>query len=253
MVLWDLETTTKNANVAEPVDIYYMAMKVDCNENRGLDFFKRNDGIFESLIRPTNGQSTSFLREHGITDEMLESADSFASVVDRADGAIRRFAASASEPNSTVRVWLVGHNSNSYDNTVMFSSLQRQGGRGWCERLEDCGVFGFIDKLSMLGGGFCALKGQGVNGRNGKKLTSVHDIVTGESLVGAHRAKADVEGLGRILMESASMKECFFTKKVGLPIKTWALRKQQMIARNAWKSARDAPNSAEESLNESAP
>ena len=95
----------------------------------------------------------------------------------------------------------------------------------------------------------------GSNGRNGKKLTSVYEIVTGKSLVGAlaHRAKADVEGLGRILMESASMKECFFTKKVGLPIKTWALRKQQMIARNAWKSARDAPNSAEELLNESAP
>ena len=26
LVLWDLETTAKNTNVAEPVDIYYMAM-----------------------------------------------------------------------------------------------------------------------------------------------------------------------------------------------------------------------------------
>lgn len=49
------------------------------------------------------------------------------------------------------------------------------------------------------------------------------------------------------------MKECLFTRKVGLPIKMWALRKLQMIARNAWKAARDAANSAEGSLNESAP
>ena len=26
LMLWDLETTAKNTNVAEPVDIYYMAM-----------------------------------------------------------------------------------------------------------------------------------------------------------------------------------------------------------------------------------
>eukprot|EP00617_Octactis_speculum_P006746 CAMPEP_0185791686 /NCGR_PEP_ID=MMETSP1174-20130828/158517_1 /TAXON_ID=35687 /ORGANISM="Dictyocha speculum, Strain CCMP1381" /LENGTH=81 /DNA_ID=CAMNT_0028486673 /DNA_START=1115 /DNA_END=1360 /DNA_ORIENTATION=+ len=66
------------------------------------------------------------------------------------------------------------------------------------------------------------------------------------------RAKVDVEGLGRIIMESASTKEFLFTK-VDLPIKTWAWRKQPMIARNVWKAARDAANSAKESLNESAP
>ena len=252
LVLWDLEATSKNASVAEPVDICYMAMKVDINENRGLDVIKVNDGIFESLIRPTNGQSTSFLRDHGITDMMLEAAGSLVSVVDKADEAILRFAAGVGELKST-RVWLVGHNANSYDNTVMFFSLQRQGGRGWLERLESCGVIGFIDTLSMLGGGFNALKGQGVNGRNGKSLTSVHELVTGKSLEGAHRAKADVEGLGRIIMESASMKECLFTKKVGLTTKTWAMRKQQQIARNAWKASRDDQNSSKEPLNEMAP
>ena len=92
----------------------------------------------------------------------------------------------------------------------------------------------------------------GANGKNGKKLTSVHEIVTEKSLVGAHRAKVDVEDLGRIIMESASTKEFLFTK-VDLPIKTWAWRKQPTIARNAWKAARDAANSAKESLNESAP
>ena len=44
----------------------------------------------------------------------------------------------------------------------------------------------------------------GPNGRNGKKLTSVYEIVTGKSLVGAHRAKTDVEGHGRMIIESAS-------------------------------------------------
>ena len=47
----------------------------------------------------------------------------------------------------------------------------------------------------------------GANGKNARKLTSVHDIVTGESLVRARRAKIDVEDLGRIIMESASTKE----------------------------------------------
>ena len=60
----------------------------------------------------------------------------------------------------------------------------------------------------------------GANGKNGRKLTLVHEIVTGKSLVRAHRAKVDVEDLGRIIMENASTKEPFFTKKVDLPIRT---------------------------------
>ena len=60
----------------------------------------------------------------------------------------------------------------------------------------------------------------GANGKNGRKLTSVHETVTGKSLLSAHRAEVDCEDLGRIIMESASTKESFFTKKVDLPIRT---------------------------------
>ena len=60
----------------------------------------------------------------------------------------------------------------------------------------------------------------GANGKNGRKLTSVHEILTGKSLLRAHRAEVDVEDLGRIIMESASTKEPCFTKKVDLSIRT---------------------------------
>ena len=60
----------------------------------------------------------------------------------------------------------------------------------------------------------------GANGKNWRKLTSVYDILTGKRLLRAHRAEVDVEDPGRIIMESASTKESFFTKKVDLPIRT---------------------------------
>ena len=60
----------------------------------------------------------------------------------------------------------------------------------------------------------------GANGKNRRKLTSVHETATGKCLLRAHRAEVDVEDLGRIIMESASTKESFFTKKVELPIRT---------------------------------
>ena len=60
----------------------------------------------------------------------------------------------------------------------------------------------------------------GANCKNGRKLTSVHEILTGKSLLRAHRAEVDVEDLGRIIMESASTKESIFTKKVDLSIRT---------------------------------
>ena len=53
----------------------------------------------------------------------------------------------------------------------------------------------------------------GANGKNGRKLTSVHEIVTGKSLLRAHRAEVDVEDLGRIIMESASTKEHFSLRR----------------------------------------
>ena len=53
----------------------------------------------------------------------------------------------------------------------------------------------------------------GANDKNGKKPTSVHEIVTGNSLVGAHRAKVDVEDLGRKIMETASTKEFFSLRR----------------------------------------
>ena len=59
----------------------------------------------------------------------------------------------------------------------------------------------------------------GANGKNGRKFTSVHETVTGKSLLSAHRAEVDVEDLGRIIMESASTKELFSLRRWIYPSK----------------------------------
>jgi hypothetical protein len=141
------------------------------------------------------------------------------------------------------QMWMVGHNSNVYDMKVMDCALERleEKAGGWVSLLEDAGVVGVIDSLSMLGGDFKALAGLGVNGQTGKSLSVVYErVFSGEKLPDAHRAQGDVVGLVRIITTSAAMQACLLGKTVGMRLKSWVQRQQVLANRLTWEKARDA-------------
>jgi len=251
--VWDLETTSKVAKYADPVEVCFRFLKVVFIDGH-LDLEELPASTnYDSLVRPLGGRipaDTTAVHRIAMKEQegdgirvMPADAPTLVEMKVAAGEAIARAATEAGQADGAERVWMLGHNSSVYDMTVMVLSLQRAGvieSGGWTQLLARSGVVGVIDSLSVLGGKFKALTSIGINANTGKDLGFVYaKVFGGRVLPNAHRAAGDVEGLVAILTQSEALKACMLTETVGQGLQEWVNRKTVLAARKEWEQARD--------------
>ena len=73
------------------------------------------------------------------------------------------------------------------------------GGSGWFDLLKGLGVVGTIDTTRLVPSFKIS---DGLNGKNGRSVGNMHQLILGRPLEGAHRAGTDVDGVVDILCDA---------------------------------------------------
>jgi DNA polymerase III epsilon subunit-like protein len=120
-VILDLETTGGSRTDDEIIELAAMVL--------GPDGIALEDGSFESLIRPNKQVSTFISSLTGISNEMVQAASEFPSVVveffEFVDGLVDNFGSQASV--TIEKIILVVHNGRVFDVPFLMRSLERHG------------------------------------------------------------------------------------------------------------------------------
>jgi hypothetical protein len=237
VAVWDLETTDKNALVAEVAEVYMTFYKV-AQVDEKLTLVGPVRAPVDTFVRPIGGKSSPFLRAHGIQDGDLASARDLLPVVDDIIVAMRNASDLAGQHEGQRRLWLLGHNSHLYDMRVMHFALGRreEPPGGWARRLAEVGVVGLFDSLKFLSKPFEALAEDGFNRRNGS-LEAIHTKLFSQELQPAHRAGGDVKGLVKIVQQSEGMRKCLCEKNTGVTLGAWVTYNTQLIDRKRMQAA----------------
>ena len=154
----------------------------------------------------------------------------------------------AAKGKEQVRVFFLGANSDAFDMRLMQYTLARHstnakrgGDEVWFDMLTDIGVVGTIDTIRVLPS-FEII--DGLNGKNGRSVGKMHQMILGQPLTGAHRAGTDVDGVINILCDKRITKK-MMKDATAIPLSSWFEHSNHSKARLAWEKNMEAEIEAE--------
>ena len=211
------------------------------------------DALLFERVGPTKAHLTltnvvvtsEALGKHGITPEKLAKGGvPLATALDFLERNVE-----VAKGGKNLRVFFVGANSDSFDMRMMQYTLARRSAGagdgevlGWMNLLKRLNVVGTIDTTRLLP----SLKiFEGLNGKNGRSVGSMHQLILGRPLEGAHRAGTDVDGVVNILC-SARVTHKIMTVHSAIPLDVWLEHSNHSKARMNWETKMKAEVEAEQ-------
>ena len=137
------------------------------------------------------------------------------------------------------RVFFLGANSDAFDMRLMQYTLAQRsadadegGGSPWVDLLTGIDVVGKIDTTRLVPS-FKII--DGLNGKNGRSVGNMHQLILGRPLKGAHRAGTDVDGVVNILRDARVTKKVM-TLHSAIPLAEWLEHSNHSKARLDWEA-----------------
>ena len=243
IVVWDLETTGLSVYQQEPLEIGYAILRVVTGAQDSL-LFERVGATVSTLTLSDMVASPEALATHGITPEKLAAGGvPLVTALDQLGSNV-----SAAKGGKDLDVFFLGANSDAFDMRMMQYTLARrwpsvdEGSElAWFDLLTGLGVVGTIDTIRLVPSLNII---EGLNGKNGRSVGSMHQLILGRPLVGAHRAGTDVDGVVHILCDKRVTTKVV-TVPSATPLPLWLEHSNHSKARLGWEAQMIAEIAAE--------
>ena len=240
IAIWDTETDSKNPYEAQAVDIDIQFIEVR-GPAAAPTLVKHPHLEYQSLIKPEKPMSAASIAWHKdkgkYSNEMLENESNLRTVADEAVAAVLAASNAVGQLAGERRVFMMGMNSNSYDMRLMQFGTERITGANWSGMLGEAGCCGVVDLMSLVKKprieAMPLLKAARVNGNSSQG--KIYEALFKEELPDAHVAKADVNGIVRIVTESDEVKNVLLSENAGSSLGAWKIHHDALQSRLEFK------------------